>query len=155
METALETGSIISLTPIEASSVGWRINPSLLDYVISEVFSLRLLVVVRYSSGYWVHGSHRCISKPYPHHRITLSQIRDANYSNETLHHELAHCRQAELWAKEYNRPLNKFYREAYKIARGPWGSSYRENAFEKDARKWAASMNVQFQLIESEAQNG
>lgn len=138
METLLETGSLQSLIPETVAKAGWRINQPVLNSLLDQL-NIKRLVVIRYSSGFYTHGMHREVrNNGNPFHRITLSQLNDDIFSNETLLHEVRHAYQSERWAEETGRPIWRFYREAYKQAKGGWGKAYQDNRYEIDCREFA-----------------
>lgn len=144
----LNTGSLQSLIPETAAKAGWQIDQRELDWLL-DTLNIKRLVIVRYSSGRYNLGLHKEIKNGgNPFHRITVSQILDHISANETLLHEIRHAYQAERWAEKTGRPIWRFYKEAYKYAKGQWGQSYMENSYEIDCREFAHEYLWKIRLV-------
>jgi hypothetical protein len=146
--------------PDRPARAGWSIDVDALAREIAT-WGLTLPVVVRYSAGQNRVGSHgiraasrfRSWDEARRHaggwfHSITLSQDRPYGDAADTLWHELRHAMQAERWAADNLDHPRRFYRQAYRRARGRHGASYRENSYELDARHFAASYAQRVPLL-------
>lgn len=135
--------------PDTVSKAGWYFDHDELIRAIRE-HGLKHPVKFRYQSGTYRSGTHyaryHTRDKQF-WHRITINQLLKAESANETLWHELRHAIQSEKFAEDTGQPMNKFYSEGYKPAKGRWGASYMENTYELDARAFA-SKNKHIKLI-------
>jgi hypothetical protein len=121
----------------EVARAGWVLDQDAILAAISQL-GIQLPVRVKFMTGKYRNGS--CYSLA-DSHMITVDQNREINDSSFTLWHELAHCMQAERWAKSTGKPMNRWFDSEYKFARGAHGESYKGNTYEIEANKIAELM--------------
>lgn len=129
---------ILGFTRLECTGdkarAGWYLDQDAILAAMDRL-DIKKLVKIRFTAARQRVGTHYAW---IDHHRIMISQDDSVNEASNTLWHELTHAMQAEAFTTITGRPMNKFYREAYQLAKGSWGASYKDNKFEIQAREIA-----------------
>jgi hypothetical protein len=140
---------------------GWEFDDTQIVIAMDHL-QIWMPVHFRYSAGVYTAGCHRADDDK---HRITVTQDRaglpfppespfwiegdaDIMCANEIIWHELAHAAQAEAFTRQTQKPMSRFYRDAYQPARGPQGAAYWDNHFEQQARKIQKMMSPRITLV-------